>query len=85
MRTPLSIDDDLMSRLKTKDHTENKTLTCVVNEVLRSGFDSEREELPFVQETVSLGGHPGIDLTKALDLAAELETSYTVGKVEIGK
>ncbi len=86
MRTTLNINDDLMLLLKEKSREVNQNLTSFVNDLLRSSLmpDDEKNE-PFSQKTYSLGEYPGINFHKALDLAAELETEYSIRKMEIGK
>ncbi|MCK5199264.1 MAG: hypothetical protein KAR21_12980 [Spirochaetales bacterium] len=86
MRTTLNINDDLMLLLKEKSRAVNKNLTKLVNELLRSSLVPVVEQNEsFYQKTYSLGEHPGINFHKALDLAAELETEYSIRKMEIGK
>ena len=86
MRTTIDIREDVMIALRQRAQEENKKLTTVVNELLkRSLIDRESATETFVQKTYPLGQHPGINLEKALDLAAELETDYTIRKMEIGK
>lgn len=86
MRTTLNINDDLMLLLKEKSQALNKNLTNLVNDLLRSSLIPVVEQNePFHQITYSLGEHPGINLHKALNLAAELETEYSIRKMEIGK
>ena len=40
---------------------------------------------PYVEQTRPLGVRPGVDLTKALGVAAELEDEETVRKLELRK
>lgn len=86
MRTTLNINDDLMIILKEKSRAVNQNLTSFVNDLLRSSLiPADEKNEPFCQKTYSLGEHPGINFHKALDLAAELETEYSIRKMEIGK
>ncbi len=39
----------------------------------------------FLQKTYSFGESPGINFNKTFDLAAELETEYSIRKMGIGK
>ncbi len=86
MRTTLNINDDLMLLLKEKSQAVNQNLTSFVNDLLRSSLMPivEKNET-FHQKSYSLGEHPGINFHKALNLAAELETEYSIRKMEIGK
>ena len=83
MRTTLNINDDLMLLLKEKSRTVNKNLTSLVNELLRSSLIPVVEQNePFCQKTYPLGEHPGINFHKAMNLAAEMETEYSIRKME---
>ena len=86
MRTTINIGDDLMGLLKRKALFEKKSLTQTVNELLETGLCPGKDNLGhFVQEAFPMGTHPSLDLNKALDLAAELETKYSIDKMELGK
>jgi hypothetical protein len=74
VRTTLTIDDDIMKRLRQKAAADDRPLKDVVNEVLRSGLATRRAEsdaYTFKLKTVPGRLLPGIDLTdrdKLLDL-----------------
>jgi hypothetical protein len=85
MRTTVDIGDDLMQTLKERARERNQTLTSCVNEVLRKGLSPDAVETTFTQKTYRLGSRPGINFHKALDLAAEMDTDYTIRKLEIDK
>jgi len=86
MRTTLNINDDLMAQLKKRADINKKSLTALINELLRNSlFPKAKHEAPFHQKTFPLGTHPGIKLHKALDIAAEMESEYSINKMEIGK
>jgi plasmid stability protein len=66
MRTTLTIDDDIMKRLRQKAATDDRPLREVVNEVLRCGLAAHRpEESGYVFRLTTIGGRllPGVDLT----------------------
>lgn len=85
MRTTVDISDDLMRNLKDRARERNQTLTNCINEVLRKGLSPQGGSTRFSQQTRRLGERPGINFHKALDLVAEMETDYTVRKLEVGK
>ena len=85
MRTTLNIDDDLMTLLKEKARSENMNLTRVVNDILRTNLTPGPKRTRFRQKTYNLGATPGMDLDKALNIAADMESEYTIGKMEVGK
>lgn len=74
-RTTLTLDDDLLQRLKRESVLSGETFKSYVNAVIRRGLEQASlptgvaEPLP----TYALGTHIGVDLTKALKLAAELD------------
>ena len=85
MRTTVDIRDDLMRELKELAQERNQTLSNCVNEVLQRGLSPSVGKESFAQKTHRLGERPGINFHKALDLASEMETDYTIGKLELGK
>lgn len=85
MRTTVDINDDLMRELKELARERGVSLTTVVNQVLQSGLSPGVKPGPFTQQSYPLGERPGVNFHKAIDLAAEMETDYTVGKLELGK
>ncbi len=86
MRTTINIRDDLMIKLKETARKRNQNLTSLVNELLQNSLSpAESFREPFRQKTFALGERPGINFHKSLDLAAEMETDYTIGKMELDK
>lgn len=80
MRTTLTIDDDLIARLKEVAHERHLPLKRVVNDAIRGGLDRPRDRVPFVQETFNLG-RAKLDLTKAGQVASQLENEELVRKL----
>lgn len=89
MRTTLTLDDALARRLKLKAAESGRTFKEVVNEALARGLASgegERLGRPYRLKPVSLGGvREGVDLTKAVALAAELEDEQHARELELRK
>lgn len=86
MRTTLTVDDDLLARLKQRAHERDVALKQVVNETLRAGLETpaarrRRYRIP----ALSLRARPEVDLDKALALAGELDDRETVRKLARGK
>ena len=78
--------DDLMQILKEQADARQQSLSSVVNQILEAHlYGGRRGEEHFRQQTYSLGARPGINFHKSLDLAAEMETDYTIDKLELGK
>jgi hypothetical protein len=88
MRTTLTIEDRIAKALKALAHRSGKPFKQVVNETLRAGLaarDAPKAK-PYRLKPVSMGGTlPGIDLTKALRLAAALEDEEIGRKLELRK
>jgi hypothetical protein len=87
MRTTVAIDPELQTRVKDLARERGVSFREALNDVLRRGLGqgsqppAQRYEVP----VRSLGLRPGIDLDKALALAAELEDDETVRKLELRK
>lgn len=74
MRKTLTLDDDVLALLKRAERERGLSFEQVVNDALRRGLAAaplpmESEPLP----SYRLGTLAGIDLTKSLALAGELE------------
>lgn len=78
MRTTLTLDDDLAMALQEKARRTSLPFKDVVNACLRRGLASESEppRIPMVIHTFDAGLREGIDLTKALDLVAEMDDEH---------
>jgi hypothetical protein len=86
MRTTLTLDPDVADRLRALARERGLPFKQVVNAVLRRGLDDgagERER--FRVEARALGLRPGIDLDRALALAALLEDEETLRKLALRK
>lgn len=88
MRTTLTLDDTLARELKRRAAEEGRSFKEIVNQALARGLrpQSHRPQQPFRQKTYSLGGvQEGVDLTKALQLAAVLEDEEWARKLRLRK
>lgn len=88
MRTTLTLDKDLALTLREEARRSGQPLKRVVNETLRAGLVA-RKRPPARRYRLTperLGGVvPGVDLDKALRLAASLEDEAIAGKLELRK
>lgn len=82
MRTTITLDNDVAERLRVLAHETGLSFKAAVNLVLRRGLAPDTAPRPFLVQASALGLRPGIDLDKALTLAAELEDEETVRKLE---
>jgi hypothetical protein len=70
MRTTVTLDDDVAQLLENDMRRRDVSFKVALNEAVRIALGSR--EKPFVQRTFDMG-KPKRDLTKALQLAGELE------------
>jgi hypothetical protein len=85
MRTTLTIDDQLIAALKEAAIRSGKPFKQVANEALRAGLRelSRPAPRPYRLQPASMGqAHVGIDVDKALHLAAALEDEAISRKLE---
>jgi plasmid stability protein len=74
MRITLTLDDSLVAILKERAVQEQRSFKETVIDLLRAGLVGKKQPKPFQMPTFSMGGPiPGINLDKALSLAAALE------------
>jgi hypothetical protein len=77
MHTTLTIDDRIARRLEALARGTGRSFEQVLNETLEAGLaarEAPGRARPYRVKPASLGGVlPGVDLTKALRLAASLE------------
>ena len=88
MRTTLTIDDGLLRQLRQKALDSGKTFKQVVNETLRAGLQQPvgAARHRYVCPTFSTGPlAPGVNLTKANQLAAALEDEELINKLRQGR
>lgn len=83
MRTTLTLDPDVASKLKRRVRTRKVTFKQVVNEALRAGLALEERapEADFQVEPHSCRFKPGIDLDRLNQLLDEIDTEAAVRKL----
>ena len=86
MRTTVTLDDDIAELLKKRARERDVPFKRVLNEAIRAGLEGGVPVAkPYRMKPRKLGVRPGVDLTKASQLAAELEDAEIVRKVEQGR
>jgi hypothetical protein len=86
MRTTVTIVADLAVRLKDVARQRRISFKSAINEAVRAGLTTEIEaKRSYREKSRDLGVQPGIDLTKALRLAATLEDDATAKKLALRK
>jgi hypothetical protein len=86
MRTTVTLEPDLETRLRGLAQERGTSLKDTINATIRAGLEAgsvtaERYE----EQTVDLRVRPGVDLTKALQLASEMEDEAILHKLELRK
>lgn len=81
----MTLDDDVARMLERRARERGATFKQTINEVLRRGLASGSGPLAYELPTFSSPIQPGLDLTKALALAATLEDDEVLRKLEMGK
>ena len=89
MRSTVRLDDDLLTSLKERAEREDTSLTKLLNRALREWLagrwsDIESRKLAYREKTFDTG-KPLVDLTKALQLSAELEDEAIIEKLRQGR
>ena len=73
--------EDVAAALQRLSQERGVSFKEVVNSTLRAGLHGGRKAKPYRVPARPLGLRPGLDLDKALSLAAELEDVETVRKL----
>ena len=86
MRTTVTLDPDVAAKLKEAARTRGISFKEALNSNVRRGLESEgTRPKPYRVPTRRLGVRAGVDLDKALRLAAELEDAEVVRKLTLRK
>jgi plasmid stability protein len=80
VRTTVTLDDDLASRLRDAAHERGISFKAAINEAIRTGLEGPRERTPYRLTPVSMGV-PATELTKATQIAAQLEDDELVRRL----
>jgi hypothetical protein len=85
VRTTVTLDDDLAAKVRGLAQERGISFKDALNTALRSGLSGSVAGRPYRVEPRPMRLRPGIDLDKALRLAAELEDAETIRKLELRK
>lgn len=86
MRTTVTLDPDVEARLRQVMRERDLTFKEALNAAIRTGLAGQRRPVkPFRQRTYNMGARQGINLTKALTLADDLEDRAILQKLELRK
>lgn len=82
----MTLDEDVLALLRQAVREQGRSFKHVLNAAVRAGLVSARTaEPPYRLEPTELGVRPGVDLTKAMSLAAALEDEEILRKLELRK
>jgi hypothetical protein len=86
MRTTVTLDPDVMEQLKAVALRRQVSFKTALNDAVRAGLSgAKRQRKPFKQMTKPMGVNPGVDLTKAGELAERLEDEEILRKWNLRK
>ena len=86
MRTTLTLDDDVVALIQRQERKQGNSFKHIVNEALRRGLTcSAVLAVAEPLATYSLDTRAGVDLTRSLALAAELEDEALLAKLTLGR
>lgn len=86
MRTTVDLDPDVDASLRALARERGVPLRVVINDALRAGTrPAHAGATSYRMPTRRLGVRPGVDLDKALALAAEVEDDETLRKLHLRK
>ncbi len=86
MRTTVTLDADVAEQLKREARERGLSFKSVLNDAVRAGLAVDRGQArPYRIPARRLGLRQGVDLTKALGLAAALEDEEIVRRLELRK
>jgi hypothetical protein len=86
MRTTVTLDPDVEARLRQVMRERDLSFKEALNTAIRMGLQAHRAgPKPFKQRTYPMGLREGVNLTKALQLAADLEDEAIIRKMELRK
>jgi hypothetical protein len=84
MRTTVTLDDDLVARLRKAAHERGISFKEAINEAVRGGLDHPPEAKRFRVKARRMGP-ARVDLTKALRLAGQMEDEQIIRKLNQGR
>ncbi|MCC7078468.1 MAG: antitoxin [Acidimicrobiia bacterium] len=85
MRTTVTLDEDVAQAIRQCMRERGAGFKETVNDLLRRGLRGGGEVEAYEGPTFSSGVQPGVNLDKALSLAAALEDEEVVRKIEMRK
>lgn len=84
MRTTVTLDPDTEQLVRARMTKDGVSFKRALNDAIRAGASGKASSERFVTPTHDMGA-PKVDLTKALQLAGELENEEIIRKMDLGK
>lgn len=86
MRTTVTLEPDVEALVKKLMDERGVSFKAAINEAIRLGLTDDAGQRPrFETQSRSMGRREGVDLTKALQLAGELEDEEILRKMSLRK
>ena len=88
MRTTLTLEDSLTTKLRALARKRNLSFKQIVNEAIRSGLEvmvQPKKTKPFRIKPLSMGVMPGIDYDKINQYLDNEEIDYAISKMKRGR
>ena len=84
MRTTVTLDEDVAARLRESAHERGVPFKTAINDAVRAGLEHPARPRPFRVKPRRMGP-ARVDLTKALQLAGQLEDEELTRKIQLGR
>ncbi|MDP8968939.1 MAG: antitoxin [Actinomycetota bacterium] len=84
MRTTVTLEPDVAALIDKDMRARGVSFKRAINDAIRLGLGGQAETAPYVVRARSMG-RPAVPLTKALQVAAELEDEEILRKLSLGK
>ncbi len=85
MRTTVTLDPDVAAALEQATRERRTSFKKVLNDAVRAGLRPPMAPRPYRLPTRPLGLRAGVDLDKALAMAADLDDREVMRKLELRK
>lgn len=85
MRTTVTLDPDVEARLREVARERGVSFKEALNSAVRAGLMAARDTREYRTPSRPLGLRPGVDLDKALQIAADLEDAEIAHDLERGR
>jgi hypothetical protein len=86
MRTTVTLDEDVASKLQSVARERGVSFKAALNDAVRAGLGSDaRTSRRYRMPTRRMGVKRGVDLDRALRMAGDLEDAEMVRKLEMRK